>query len=420
MTTTPYRIIIEGVGMQNKGSQAMTVTAKTYLEQHIPGARCYVISDRPLRTRQLRELGIAVIEMPPCSQVHKFFSLLKTQVLRKWIPRPRREPPRLTRFPYDWCDAVVDVSGFASSDQHGVIQALGRLRDRLQPMGMGKPILNWSQSWGPFRNPILRFLTQWLLRSSPLVVAREQTSLNYIHELNLPESCQIIAAPDMAFHFKGGPPEDGLALLTELGRRPGESPIVGITPNLHVYWRTYGEGQKNEYIQHMVAVTRHFLDKGVQVVVMGHQIAADDSYPDDKIICRYIRDAVGKHPNLSVMLTDNNAATLKALIGQLDFLVTSRYHTIIAAFSLRVPVAAIGWSHKYDDLFQSVNLPQCQIPFHEATRDSILTTVETCWNEREQIKKVLAKNVPAVEEAAKYPLDLAVEILNKHRKSINA
>ena len=120
------------------------------------------------------------------------------------------------------------------------------------------------------------------------------------------------------------------------------------------------------------------------------------------------------------MLEDTTAATIKAAIGQLDFLVTSRYHTIIAAMSQRVPVIAIGWSHKYGDLFRSVNLPQCQIPFFEATRDSILTTAETCWREREQIKKVLTENVPAIEKAAKYPLDLAVEILNKHRESINA
>jgi len=174
--------------------------------------------------------------------------------------------------------------------------------------------------------------------------------------LNLPESCQVIHAPDMAFHFQADSTDVGKALLEKMGCRFDGTPIVGVTPNLHVYWRTVGKGPENEYVKHMIAITRHFLNKGVQVAVMPHLISADDSYPDDRILCRYICDAIGEHPNLSVMLEDATAKALKAAIGQLDFLATSRYHTIIAAMCLRIPLAVIGWSHKYDDLFESVKL----------------------------------------------------------------
>ena len=43
---------------------------------------------------------------------------------------------------------------------------------------------------------------------------------------------------------------------------------------------------------------------------------------------------------------------MKKIIGGSLLLVGSRYHSIVAALSQCVPCVGLGWSHKYDTLFQ--------------------------------------------------------------------
>ena len=193
--------------------------------------------------------------------------------------------------------------------------------------------------------------------------------------------------------------------------------MVGLTPNLHAYVRSPGRGPESRYVQSLAAVARKLLAMDLQVVVMPHLIAADGSRTDDRLLCRLIAQAVGIHPNLHVMLADATGARLKAAIGLMDLLVTSRYHTIIAAFSQRVPVAAVGWSHKYDDLFASVKLSDCQVSCKTASPEEIEALAVRCWQQRDRIKAALVEHVPALESASQEPLDRAVEILRRHMEA---
>jgi hypothetical protein len=69
-----------------------------------------------------------------------------------------------------------------------------------------------------------------------------------------------VLAPDIAFHFRGDPPEVGDALLARHGLARGDRPLVGITPNMRIVERTEGQGEANAYLRSLIGLGRWFLD----------------------------------------------------------------------------------------------------------------------------------------------------------------
>ena len=46
-----------------------------------------------------------------------------------------------------------------------------------------------------------------------------------------------------------------------------------------------------------------------------------------------------------------SAEAVWSLTGCFDLLLASRFHALVFGFSQGVPAAALGWSHKYEELF---------------------------------------------------------------------
>jgi polysaccharide pyruvyl transferase WcaK-like protein len=384
----------------------MLLTTADLLGRRLPGVRCRVIAPDGPAAMRLEGLGLGVIRVPRGWLWRSWLDMLHAGPRR----RQRGPLPALTDRPFDYVDAVVDSGGFANSDQHGIYGALGRLRDFRRPADARLPMLFMTQSWGPFRRPAVRWLSRRLLAPARLAVARERASLGYLRDLRLDGPCRLEYAPDMAFQFRGDDPRAGDDLLRAAGCPAGRM-TVGLTPNLQVYWRAGGRGRDNPYVQLMIQAARHFLAKDAQVVLAPHYIVPGRPDRDDRMLCGWIADAVGRRANLTYLDGDYSARRLKSMIGRLDFLVTSRYHTIIAAFSQRVPAAAVGWSHKYDELFEAVRLADCQFAFGQAGADQIVAMLEDRFDRRDQLRASLVQHVPDLERQSLAPFELAADML---------
>jgi len=94
------------------------------------------------------------------------------------------------------------------------------------------------------------------------------------------------------------------------------------------------------------------------------------------------------------------AAELKSVIGHADLLLGSRYHSIVAALSHRVPAVAVGWSHKYGELMASVGLEGCVADVRSFDRRAALGLVADAWATRAESAATLRRTVPALEEAS--------------------
>jgi colanic acid/amylovoran biosynthesis protein len=73
-----------------------------------------------------------------------------------------------------------------------------------------------------------------------------------------------------------------------------------------------------------------------------------------KAICKPFTGVEGVH-----MLNDDfDAPELEALIAQFEYMIASRYHSIVHGYKHGIPVVAIGWAVKYDELLRRFDQSQ--------------------------------------------------------------
>lgn len=401
------KVLIVNGGFRNKGAEAMLATLAACLRERFSGCALYHPCSNRSWENRFRTLGVTPITpRPQVSRSKRWLELAKGFV-------PLRLPKRgyLPGGIWQEIDAVLDIAGFKSGDKWGVDGANGRWWRCLQLQLLGVPFVYLPQAWGTFRDPRIWLLTRLMLRDADLVYARDERSYQCLQRLMVLPPSRLRLAADIALNFKGEPKEVGAGMLEGLGVSVGGAPIVGITPNMQVYGRVAGRGLRNKYVAILAAACRRLItESDVQVVVIPHSIrkGADD---DDRYIGRLLTEAVGSG-RLYAITRDYTAAELKSVIECLDYLVASRFHTIIAAFSLRIPVVALGWSHKYRELLRSTELEEYAVGIQELGASTVELVMES-WRRRDELKEQLVRHVPALEKSSRLALQETLDLVDR-------
>lgn len=238
-------------------------------------------------------------------------------------------------------DAWIDLAGFAYSDQWGVapcvnISALVRhLRQRRIP------IVFLPQALGPFQRKENVKAFREILEAADLVYARDSQSFEYSNRLNA-NSGSLRLAPDITL-FQGARFEPAM---------PSERPHAYIVPNVQVL-KHKEVAWHDQYISMLCRAAE---------VLNGHhiepRILVHDSSGEDLLLAQEIR----KQATVMLPIVEEaNPWEIKNLIGEAMLIVGSRFHALVAAFSKGVPAIALGWSHKYEALFEDFGMERLVI-----------------------------------------------------------
>jgi polysaccharide pyruvyl transferase WcaK-like protein len=374
-------ILIRGGGFVNKGAEAMVRTVQREIARRLPHARFFM-------------------EVP--LQMEKF---IESQGLSPVIANSRGR--------YMELDGVIDVSGFALGDDWGINNAQYYHYHNSIFESFGKPIVFLPQAWGPFTNKSMRQLCAAAINLSDYTYARDKRSYKYISELEGVNRQNIGLAPDIAYQFEGASTSQAMKVLKQNGIVPEPRQMVGIMPNMQVYLRTEGTGPENKYVQLLIGIAKYFLnEKKFSVVLIPHQVqpVENPDAPDDRFLCDLIKTALGNEHNVVVLRDYYSSEILKAVIGQMDLVIGSRYHGIIAAISQMIPTVVLGWSHKYFELLSDVGIEQYIADYKNLNTDDIFALVENAWIRRREISSTLAQKVPEQVHLSAGVLDQAAAI----------
>ncbi|MBN1321357.1 MAG: polysaccharide pyruvyl transferase family protein [Thermoleophilia bacterium] len=368
MSKRAQRILITGAGYANKGAEAMLRTAQAELGRRLPGSEFLLWRPEPLEV-PLAEAGGPIPVLLPFDVPGR-----RGARLRRYAGRLRA---KMTAQPWDGgCaqyldadpglfDVLIDVSGYAYGDP------VGRAGyERMAPLARHcrrhrKPVFFLPQAWGPFETPQSRAAIVELLGGDNVShYARDEESARHLASALAtpgpaaspdPAAAPGPAAapvPEIAFLFQGGTESDGVALLRQLGCTM-ERPVVGLTPNTRVCERVAGRDQENEYVRTLVTVARHCLDEwDVDLVLQPNELLRSGEGADLEL-CRLIAEAVARPRRTFVAGDYLSAEAVYSLVGRFELLIGSRFHTLVFALAQGVPAFALGWSHKYRELFSS-------------------------------------------------------------------
>ncbi len=297
------------------------------------------------------------------------------------IRKSRRSQARLIKS----VDAVVSVGGgFLSS----LYNYHFRLYIYLLGMILGKPVIVYAQSVGPFDTGMSRWLIPKFLNRCQMVSIREPNSLEYVKRNGVTVDCKQTA--DAAFLLEPKP----AAWIDELVL-PGKTVAIGMK-----HYSTKS-GKRPHFVAAVEQVVQYCLGRGYRVVLVNHvqfsQITAE------KIAAKYDRVtsiAFGKNPR-----------ELKEFYSRCEFVVSGIMHPTIFAAERSVPFVAIRYEPKLAGLIEMLQYDQrCLLDGRRIAepdfKDEFLRAVKYLEGNRAKLTQSLSERMPAVRELARKNIDL--------------
>jgi polysaccharide pyruvyl transferase WcaK-like protein len=324
MREEPPKVIIElhGGQFQNKGAQKMLRKTAAELRTRVPGVR--LAADACIGAPQERaSLDLSEIAVKRGWMGGRRFrpALLAQQAVPSWVG------PGLGRTALREIDGLVDLSGFAFSDQWGPRPIADFARLARFYAVRGRPVILLPQALGPFENPAVRRAFADIARSATVIYARDATSLRFARDA-AGAAGDIRLAPDIT--------------LTEGRTTEAVAPsgrTVYLVPNIRVWER---QTQGAAYVDTFLRIAAGAAAQGADPQFLIH----DESGQDIQVA-----EAVNRRADRPLgIVTESDPWALKERIGRSLAVFGSRFHALVAAISKGVPVVALGWSHKYDEL----------------------------------------------------------------------
>jgi polysaccharide pyruvyl transferase WcaK-like protein len=397
------KFLITGGGFVNKGAEAMLCTVKQELGKRIPDADFICVSRTIEEHEKALSLGFhSRLEQRGnyCKKLSSIFcsAIQHPSVLESVLIR--RDVTEL----FGNVSAVINISGYAYSDIQGYARARNAWAAVKYCDCFKIPYIFMPQAWGPFSEPKLVKYIEKMCKYSFALYVRDEYSKVCLKPISDRIKKEIFIGPDIAFRFQGDLTAGG-QIFHSFGESFEKGPVIGVGPNMRVYERMAGNGTENKYVNILTKLVKSFRNMGVSIVLLPHEIRTKSFLQDDRYICRLIKEDF-EHDDKVAVISDNlSAAEIKGVIQKLDLLIASRFHSIVAALSSRVPVFVIGWSHKYGELLHYFGIDNCALDYENIDRIDFLNSVKSVWKDRHNYKTMLENKVPDVEKAVDQVFD---------------
>lgn len=238
-------------------------------------------------------------------------------------------------------DAVIDASGFAFGDQLGAKRSEDFARDVERWKRQGKKVVLLPQALGPFQNPQIRQSVASVLAQADLVYARDRESLAHCEALGAARG-NLRLAPDFT----------SLVEVADVADLQLPQQLACIVPNDRILEKLTAE-ESARYLPALATCVAALRARGFEPCILLHDVGVDEGLVEP------LQRSV---PQPLPVLRAADPRRLKGILGQAKVVIGSRFHALIGALAQAVPCLGIGWSHKYQMLFEDYDCPDCLIP----------------------------------------------------------
>ena len=313
LTETKKEYLIVGANFDNKGSQAMAFVTMNEIRKHSEDALiwfCPNFWDDDYKNNKYRMI---ILED----------GYGEDSTVCEIIPR---------------VDAIFDVSGYAMSSIPG-FGGTDRMMDFMKmAYDYNVPYFIMPQSFGPFDYPDYKKAElNVLLSSCRMIFPREESGYKLLKDTFNLEN--IEKSHDMVLQNKSFDARNIYISEEKLDIDVRDvADKVGIIPNTALHFYMTDEKVVNIYKE----VIDQLLLKGKNVYIIPHS--------DDSNLCESINELYINEKKVTYLNGDYDCIEFESLIKDFEFLVASRFHSIVHAYRQSVPCVIIGWADKYNEL----------------------------------------------------------------------
>lgn len=362
----------------NKGAQAMIYVTVCEMKKRFPDKEILVVMDlngipkeADLNNFTFKVVGNSVIGREALFWLGGIWSL---RALKRGVNK--RELFKVRKI-WKNTDYVMDISGFAIGKKWGTLRSCRTAMKAALAKKYHAHCIFLPQSFGPFdykadEKEVLQtrqVLKKWL-SDADVLYAREASGKQMLQELGL-ENVEL--AQDIVLQNKEY--DAGMIYKNPPAVRQVEikEKSVGLIPNKHVASST-----KNDVYALWDAAIAKLLEQGYTVYLLMH----DNS---DLQIIRTLKERHMEEKRVILLENDFSCIEYNLLVKKFDFIVASRYHSIVHAYRNSVPCVVLGWADKYGVLLEAMNQLRYNLDLRkEIPERELLQCIEHMAQRREE------------------------------------
>ena len=266
---------------------------------------------------------------------------------------------------------------------------------------IGKPVIAFPNSIGPFKTWVGRFLGRLALGNCGYVLAREPISYEMANSLGI--GSRKILTSDTALLFK---------TTKDTFSASFSHPVIGVCPGIYRY--SLSDAQVRDYVSdHAKALDAAIERYGFNVILSPHYVSHLEL--DDSEICQLIFEKM-KNKNRARIVVADGVEEFKSLLDHMDMIITSKLHPGVMAVSGYVPTLCIAYDHKQTGLFKLLDMEDCIVPIMETSYERISSRIDFIWKNRERIKASLQTRIPRLQETTRRAVKEALTYGSQEKK----
>lgn len=316
--------IIFGGGTFGKGAETMTYCLVDFIRKKYPKNEIYLFSRRDYKLDDKIKKNFR-------------FKIIKWDIKNKFINLflPKFLMKNKIKEIFENCDCAIDISGFALSSQFNFLNSFNFLGNIKMTKKYQKKYICLPQSFGPFdfgiKTKLIKYFIKKHMNYPSIIYTRENISFKNMKNVlkrDYKKSCDIVLQYD--YDYKN------IVLNNKIKEIGIKKNSVCIIPNRMLLDYI----KKEDLLEIYRIIINYLLKMKKNIYLFGY------SHDDQN----FINDLLKLNKNIIHINNKLNCYETELLIKKFDFLIASRYHSIIHSYKNSVPVIIFGWSHKYKEI----------------------------------------------------------------------
>ncbi|MFW9887879.1 MAG: polysaccharide pyruvyl transferase family protein [Candidatus Thorarchaeota archaeon] len=307
---------------------------------------------------------------------------------------------------YDEADVIM-ICHNQISCVFGFVLLYSPLYITLVAKALNKPLVIYGNGTPPLHGRLTRMMARFVLDSACLTTTREEETYRILKSIS-PDNHRIIATADPAVLAIPSSQQRAKLVLAEEGIIESQTLLVGVTLSKSILLKSFQlnlgpvKGFEIGIIQYAELFDRLIDERGVEIVFLPHCIEPYEMR-DDRQVSHRIFNAMRRKSKAHLINKEYSLEDLKAVIRELDLLVSARIHSAIGALTTGVPSCILAESIDIRALgLIGGLLQQGDWIYHVENFDSndLLNCIGKLIERRESIREDLKSIIPSVERKA--------------------
>lgn len=254
---------------------------------------------------------------------------------------------------YRSADLVISTGGTYLVEHYKLRNRFDELR---KDLGLGKPLVLFTQSLGPFRQPQNQAPMKEIADGALLVLLRDPKSAEHLLELGVsPQQLEVVA--DSVFALAR---PDWLARPAP--RDPGRRLRVAVSVRRWTHFDGLDRSTGTQRYEAAIAsaVSALVRERGAEVVFLSTCQGVPEYLYDDSEIAARIRARLDEDVQRSVRVDPefHSPEGLMAVLRGFDFAISTRMHMAILGLCAGLPVLPIAYEFKTTEVYKSLGQGQ--------------------------------------------------------------